>query len=77
MQIVDGLHFGELQQMLTHLLQVDVIGRRFEQDPQRWPEQLGRGLQHEDDDEERGDGVGPIEAPDAMMIPAINVPAKP
>ena len=64
-QVVHRLHLGQLHQVAAHLLEVDVLGRRLQQDAQRRPQQLHRGLEHEEDDDERRDGVGPVEAADA------------
>ena len=62
-QVVDRLHLRQLHEVPPHLLDVDVLGGRLQQNAQGRPQQLHRRLQHQQHDDQGGDGVGPVEAP--------------
>ena len=46
------VHLGQLQQVATHLLEVDVLRGRLQQDAQRRPQQRHGRLHHEEDDQD-------------------------
>ena len=58
-QVVDVLGG---QQVGAYLVQVRGLGRGFEQDPPGIAQQFGGGLEHQGDDDQRGDGVGQDDA---------------
>jgi len=57
--------------------QVDRLGGGLEKDPHRRLQQDPRGPEHEDDDHERGDGVGSLEALGEIRTPAMSVATNP
>lgn len=59
MQIVHGGHFVEFEQVAAHLIKVNVLGRGLQKNPQCRTEELDGGLEHQGDDDQRCDRVGP------------------
>ena len=52
-------HMGRLAHVGAYVVEVDVVGRGFEQHATGGAEQSPGGAQHQHDHDQRGDGVGP------------------
>src|SRR5207249_1270804 len=59
MEVVDGENLGQLEDVAAHLGDLHVVRGRLDENAQRGPEQTDGSPDHEGDDDQRGDGVGP------------------